>query len=153
MIFLIYPLVKPEKKFIVLLPVIRGIAQLVARLLWEQEVVGSNPTAPTSCWCMECRIWEDIFSWRIGRVTWKTNQTSGCRPYWFYYFWTTNTERRDSKSHGRTGVPPWCYYRSHPIWKMGWWYFWQVHKYGYCYRSRFCKKMAWSIYSFVRTEK
>ena len=24
----------------------RGVAQLVARLLWEQEVAGSNPAAP-----------------------------------------------------------------------------------------------------------
>ena len=26
----------------------RGVAQLVARLLWEQDVGGSNPSTPTS---------------------------------------------------------------------------------------------------------
>lgn len=27
---------------------IRGVAQLEARLLWEQEVAGSSPAAPTN---------------------------------------------------------------------------------------------------------
>jgi hypothetical protein len=38
----------PSRSFTDIIGGIRGIAQLVARLVWDQEVAGSSPATPTT---------------------------------------------------------------------------------------------------------
>ncbi len=43
-----------------LLPKKRGVAQLVARVLWEHEVAGSNPVAPTILETQKAEVSDDF---------------------------------------------------------------------------------------------